>query len=425
MSDQAISDPHLLIRKALQAVRQGDKIQARQHAAQAARLAPGLEEPWLILAALASPDASIAYLQRALEINPHSEKAQRGLAWALARKTESAKGQISGEVDLSEVDQPPSVDLSHTAPNQAVVKGEYDKSPQELDDTAPIKIFPSGGSPDEDERIQLPTAESLSDTAPVRVRKYAAPQKRPRLALILSLLLSSIFLLAAAGAAGAYFSMLSQNQTFSAAKPEDLLVKSSLTPTDTPTATVTPTATPTHTATLNPTSTHTPSPTSTSTSTHTPVPPTRTPLPSPTATKKVVAQPTKKPVTTQPGGSSGASGKTGRWIDVDLGKQRLYAYEGNSIIRTFVVSTGTRQHPTVRGQYRIYVKYRYASMSGPGYYLPNVPYVMYFYQGYGIHGTYWHNNFGTPMSHGCINMRTDDAGWLYNWASVGTLVNIH
>jgi lipoprotein-anchoring transpeptidase ErfK/SrfK len=64
-------------------------------------------------------------------------------------------------------------------------------------------------------------------------------------------------------------------------------------------------------------------------------------------------------------------------------------------------------------------------MSGPGYYLPGVPYTMYFYKGYGLHGTYWHSNFGTPMSHGCVNLKTEDAGWLYNWASIGTIVNIH
>jgi lipoprotein-anchoring transpeptidase ErfK/SrfK len=50
---------------------------------------------------------------------------------------------------------------------------------------------------------------------------------------------------------------------------------------------------------------------------------------------------------------------------------------------------------------------------------------MYFYKGYALHGTYWHHNFGHPMSHGCVNLVTADAQWLYNWASVGTLVNIH
>jgi lipoprotein-anchoring transpeptidase ErfK/SrfK len=71
------------------------------------------------------------------------------------------------------------------------------------------------------------------------------------------------------------------------------------------------------------------------------------------------------------------------------------------------------------------VKYEAADMWGPGYYLPAVPYVMYFYEDYGLHGTYWHNNFGTPMSHGCVNFRTEDAQWLFNWASVGTRVVIH
>jgi lipoprotein-anchoring transpeptidase ErfK/SrfK len=103
----------------------------------------------------------------------------------------------------------------------------------------------------------------------------------------------------------------------------------------------------------------------------------------------------------------------------------VYAYEGDVVVNSFVVSTGTWATPTVTGQYKIYVKYRSAKMSGPGYYLPNVPYIMYFYKGYGLHGTYWHNNFGTPMSHGCVNLRTEDAGWLFNWASVGTIVNVH
>jgi lipoprotein-anchoring transpeptidase ErfK/SrfK len=100
-------------------------------------------------------------------------------------------------------------------------------------------------------------------------------------------------------------------------------------------------------------------------------------------------------------------------------------YEGNDVVRSFVVSTGTWQYPTVTGQFRIYVMYRYADMTGPGYHLPDVPYVMYFYEGYGLHGTYWHNNFGTPMSHGCVNFSIPDAGWLFNWSSIGTLVNVH
>jgi lipoprotein-anchoring transpeptidase ErfK/SrfK len=115
----------------------------------------------------------------------------------------------------------------------------------------------------------------------------------------------------------------------------------------------------------------------------------------------------------------------GRWIDIDLTKQEVTAYLGATSVRRFIVSTGTRAHPTVVGQFRVYAKYRAAPMSGPGYYLPGVPFILYFYKGYSLHGTYWHDNFGTPMSHGCVNMRTPEAEWLYNFASLGTLVNVH
>jgi len=114
-----------------------------------------------------------------------------------------------------------------------------------------------------------------------------------------------------------------------------------------------------------------------------------------------------------------------RWIDVNLSEQRAYAYEGDTVVNSFLVSTGVAQTPTVTGTYKIWIKVRVQDMSGPGYYLRDVPYVMYFYEDYGLHGTYWHNNFGTPMSRGCVNLTIDDAAWLFNWASVGTVVNVH
>jgi lipoprotein-anchoring transpeptidase ErfK/SrfK len=114
-----------------------------------------------------------------------------------------------------------------------------------------------------------------------------------------------------------------------------------------------------------------------------------------------------------------------RWIDVDLTAQQLTAYEGSRPVYSALVSTGLPQTPTVVGQFRIWVKFVHDDMEGPGYYLPDVPYVMYFYRGYGLHGTYWHNNFGTPMSHGCVNLSNENAEWLFNWASVGTKVVTH
>jgi hypothetical protein len=115
----------------------------------------------------------------------------------------------------------------------------------------------------------------------------------------------------------------------------------------------------------------------------------------------------------------------GRWIDVDVSQQRLTAYDGSTPVKSFVISTGTAAHPTVIGQFRIWIKLEATDMRGPGYHLEDVPHTMYFYQGYGLHGAYWHNNFGTPMSHGCVNLDLSDAAWLFDFASVGTLVNVH
>lgn len=115
-------------------------------------------------------------------------------------------------------------------------------------------------------------------------------------------------------------------------------------------------------------------------------------------------------------------------IEVDLTNQRLYAYENDQRVYDFVISSG-KWGRTPTGNFRIWIKLGYTLMTGGSkilgtyYYLPNVPYTMFFYnenipkwRGFGIHGTYWHNNFGHPMSHGCINMRTEDAKLLYYWA---------
>jgi hypothetical protein len=113
------------------------------------------------------------------------------------------------------------------------------------------------------------------------------------------------------------------------------------------------------------------------------------------------------------------------WIEVDLSSQTLYAYRGSTLLDSFAVSTGTSDTPTLPGSFKIYAKYDYYTMRGPGYDLPDVPYSMFFFKGYSIHGTYWHHNFGTPMSHGCVNMETSAAAWLYEQTSIGTPVYVH
>lgn len=177
-------------------------------------------------------------------------------------------------------------------------------------------------------------------------------------------------------------------------------------PTATPTATATATSTPTFTAT--PTATATATPTPTFTPTHTPSP---TPTPAPTLAFTV------PPISTAP--------TDGKWIDLDLSDQRLVAYVGIVPVYAIRVSTGIPRLPTIKGEFHIYRKLASTTMAGSGYYLPGVPWTMYYDRSYAIHGTYWHDNFGHPMSHGCVNLPTPDAKWLFDWTPEGTLVVIH
>jgi lipoprotein-anchoring transpeptidase ErfK/SrfK len=336
------------IRDGYQALLSGDRSNARRFAQQAAKLAPDLEEPWLLLAALATPEASLEYLNRALEINPGSKRARQGMHWAIQRLREN----------------PP----QPAEKNQIV--------------------------------IEQPSAASITRTKSL---------------LATSLIPVLLVLLAIAAAIIAWYGTPTISKAFSSTEPRSVsqveVVKLTRTPTATATFTPTPTFTPTATPTETATPTNTPTETSTPTPTFTPLP-TDPPPPPPPA------------VSYSPDLPLGV-GKGERWIDVNLTNQTASAYEGKNLLRTFIVSTGTWIHPTVTGSFRIYVKYQYADMAGPGYYLPDVPNVMYFYKGYGLHGTYWHSNFGTPMSHGCVNFTIPDSNWVFNFASVGTVVNVH
>ena len=120
-----------------------------------------------------------------------------------------------------------------------------------------------------------------------------------------------------------------------------------------------------------------------------------------------------------------------KWIEINLSQQTLYAHIGDSTVFTTLVSTGTAAHPTPPGDYNIFSKLQKDDMTNgragdDDYYnLPDVPWVMYFIGGgYAIHGTYWHHNWGRPMSHGCVNMPTNEALWLYKWAEIGTPVRV-
>jgi len=119
----------------------------------------------------------------------------------------------------------------------------------------------------------------------------------------------------------------------------------------------------------------------------------------------------------------------GKLITVDIGKQMLYAWEGGKILHQTKISSGLPKTPTPKGSFKILWKKASTRMKGESkwygkYDYKNVPHVMYFYQDYAIHGAYWHNRFGRPNSHGCVNVPLTSAEWLYNWAPRGTRVEI-
>ncbi|HSJ88497.1 MAG TPA: L,D-transpeptidase family protein [Anaerolineales bacterium] len=385
-------DPHFieareLIVKAREAMRRGDKASAWKMGEQAALLAPDMENAWLILAASdPDPDEALAYAQKALQINPSSARAHKAVEWANDKLKQAASADLN-----------PSPVLHEAAVSFAQI--------------APVTI------------TETPQPQPKSDN---RKWIYAAS--------FLGLLLCVVLAFAAYSAVThpAFASIL---HSAPAAKKADHwaamdLPKPSVTPIKAsafapPAASSTPLPKPTAKNPPQKAATPTPSEIPTEEPTATPA---ATETPASLAMSAVEDTPTTEYVAPAPSGELPDIAKSGngtRWIDVDLTNQSVYAYEGDTVVNSFIVSTGTWMYPTVTGQYKVYVKYRYADMHGPGYYLRDVPYVMYFYKSYGLHGTYWHHNFGTPMSHGCVNLSIEDAGWLYNWASVGTVVNVH
>lgn len=118
-------------------------------------------------------------------------------------------------------------------------------------------------------------------------------------------------------------------------------------------------------------------------------------------------------------GTTNAAGEE-KWIEVSLDQQKLRAWEGNKLVMEFSISSGL-WFPTPKGDFNIWYKTRYQRMKGGSadlgtfYDLPNVPSNMFFYKGFAVHGAYWHNNFGHPMSHGCVNSPLAQASQLFEW----------
>jgi hypothetical protein len=134
-----------------------------------------------------------------------------------------------------------------------------------------------------------------------------------------------------------------------------------------------------------------------------------------------------------------------KWVEVSISQQTLWAYQGETLITSTRVSTGLAPNETETGLFHVRLKYPKQDMTGfqnstgevvsfedapsgasLSYDVEDVPNVMYFnMDAESLHGTYWHNNFGTPMSHGCVNLPLDFAAYLYDWAPLGTMVWVH
>ena len=322
MNIKTSEQAQLLLNKTRSALRDKDTETARNCANNAIKIKPDLEEAWLILASISDPKKSIEFLNRALEINPQSQKARKGMRWAVTCLREEQQ-ETSCKKIISKIDK---------------------KERSKFSDHWAVSLFVS---------IVVVGSVLMLWLGLPSLQAQASVQKAPR--------------------------------------PENALPKPTLTPTVTPTPTQTPIPTP-------------------------------TPTPPPTATADTNFSSYYYHSWDIP---EEVSGLNDFWIEVDLSAQMLFAYRGSQILSSFYVSTGTSSHPTVTGTYKIYAKYPTYTMIGPGYDLPDVPYSMFFYKGYGIHGTYWHSNFGSPMSHGCVNMNTNDAAWVYNQSTIGTYVFVH
>ena len=377
-----------LVAKARESLRRGDKTSAQQMGEQAALLAPDMEDVWLVLTASdPDPQDALSYAKKALELNPQSTRARRAVEWASDRLK-----QVEALKELSPVSP---------LPRRAEVSATQE---QRAYQTA----------------VAMPALKTQG-------RNWLLPA-----ILIGAGVLFIGFLVLFAVTSPALASIVS-GIGMSARPQEDLwapmeISKPEVTPIDVSAFAVQSADTPAPTAVPTRRATSTTEPASEPTQAPTEIPEESSTLIPADTPEGVVAMELLDDTPTseyKPPKPEDVVGNGARWIDVDLTNQMVYAYEGDAIVNSFLVSTGTWLTPTVTGRHKIYVKVRMQDMSGPGYHLKDVPYVMFFSGDYGLHGTYWHNNFGTPMSRGCVNLTIDDAAWLFNWASVGTVVNVH
>lgn len=404
------------IYEAQKALQRGDKHAVRHWAEQAAALEPNREEPWLLLAAVASPRASIDYLQRALAVNPHSERAQKGMAWAQKRlqNAETTRTPLAAtqKTHLPET-------LAATRPQQA------QPGPAE---TQPTRTQPPGV------------------TRPVTIKRVSLKNPTSVILLLLACALIATLVFVDTTPALAFINSLGDAPQGHAswapvmvAKPAAAALPPAITD---PTPATLPTLPPNPTDSAAPLNTEA-APQSDEPSQADPTQPAEAAATTePGSTEvAVVAEPSPTPLPTDtpapaqdpvvvannPPGAYGA-----KWILVDISEQHLYAYEGETLIYSFVASTGMNNATRV-GTFSVLDKIPNAYGSTWNIWMPD--WMGIYYAGSlenGIHSLpilpngqrLWAGYLGTPISYGCVVLGIYESRMLYDWAEVGTPVQI-
>ncbi len=376
---------NIVLQNAMEALRGGDKLTALRLAERAITLAPESEECWLILAALANPIESIQCLEHALKINPNSERARKGMHWAIQR--------LRKEKERNRVQIPRSAGV----------------------------------------QAQVPVANSRPVAASARNQPVRSSPNRGRsIFLPLFLLLVCLTVVWAVWPGNAipvlaFLHLPLYTPTLPGAAAS--IAKPTYTPTNTPTFTPTQTATPTITPTQTTPPTFTPTPTFTPSqiSTEPPIPnatpfsflpDNENPTVLPLGTTEIV------PVIDYPSG--------GKRIVIVISEQHLYAYEGTVLVYSFVASTGMN-NATRAGTFSVLDKIPNAYGSTWNIWMPN--WLGIYYSGNlenGIHALpilsngvrLWSGYLGRPISYGCIVLDVDESQMLYDWAEVGIPVEI-
>jgi hypothetical protein len=318
---------------AREALKNGAKEEARKWAERAAMLAPQSEDPWLILITVSNPRESVDYARKALDLNPNSPRAKKGMEWAMARLGETPQGKVSSENEKQ-------VQVPALSESKGQARNENVKSPKAKSKVLPILLIVMGCG------VFMFAAWSAM-TSPVlasilSIASSPQPTQRQSFAQVNIAKPSVLQPSAQVNPPTAIFTEIPTPTAAQETQPEVV----NATATDPPTLEAV--AVPTNTPIVEPAAVA-----STSTSEATSEPGTvYAAIVEDTPTSEYVA-PTAAPYVA-PAQAVGNGGE--HWIDVNLSEQRVYAYEGDTVVNTFIVSTGTWQTPTVTGKYKIWIK---------------------------------------------------------------------